>query len=68
MSTSTWAQYQIEQAQAQATAGNIPNNAWGDWATFQTDLNTAFADPNKAQNALNQPFQWITPSQTAHPT
>jgi hypothetical protein len=49
-----WAQYQIEQAQAQATAGTIPNNAWGDWATFQTDLNTAFADPNKARNALNE--------------
>jgi hypothetical protein len=49
-----WAQYQIEQAQAQATAGNIPNNAWGDWTTFQTDLDTAFADPNKARNTLNE--------------
>jgi hypothetical protein len=50
----TWAQYQIEQAQAQAVAGNIPNNVWGDWDTFQNDLNTAFADPNKARNALNE--------------
>jgi hypothetical protein len=49
-----WAQYQIKQAQTQTTRGNIPNNTWGSWNTFQDNLNTAFADPNKAQNTLNE--------------
>jgi hypothetical protein len=48
-----WAQYRIERAQAQAVANVIPDAAWGTWDTFSMDLDTAFADPNKKQNALN---------------
>ena len=50
----TWAQYRTKQAQAQAVAGITPDAAWGSWNTFFTDLDTSFADPNKAQNALNE--------------
>ncbi|KIM71964.1 hypothetical protein PILCRDRAFT_16567 [Piloderma croceum F 1598] len=48
-----WAQNFIEKVKAQATAGVIPEAAWGTWAEFAATLKTSFADPNKGKNSYN---------------
>ncbi|KIM73834.1 hypothetical protein PILCRDRAFT_14903 [Piloderma croceum F 1598] len=48
-----WAQNFIEKVEARATAGVIPEAAWGTWTEFAAALKASFADPNKGKNSYN---------------